>query len=99
MAALGAAKADVDGASTASFQELIDPLKAPPEAELTSTDGSAMRIVGKIPGEKPQVLKLLVPVRPIIEAARAAHPTTTIHVIDSTFINEDINSLISHDRL
>ena len=37
------------------------------------------------------------PVRPIIDAARAAHPTTTIHVIDSTFINEDINSLITHD--
>jgi RND superfamily putative drug exporter len=97
VAALGAAKADVDGVSTPSFEELIDPLKAPPEAELTSADGSAMRIIGKIPGEKPQILKLLVPVRPIIDAARAAHPTTTIHVIDSTFINEDINSLISHD--
>ena len=37
-------------------------------AELTAADGSAMRIIGRIPGEKAQVLKLLVPVRPIIDA-------------------------------
>ena len=97
VATLGAATADVDGVSMKTFDQLIDPLTAPPTADLTSADGSAMRIVGRIPGEKPQVLKLLVPIRPIVDAARAAHPTTTIHVIDSTFINDDINSLISHD--
>ena len=54
VAALGAAKADVDGVSTPSFIELIDPLKAPPEAELASADGSAMRIIGKIPARSPR---------------------------------------------
>jgi len=38
---------------------------------------------------------LLVPIRPIVDAARAAHPGTTFNIIDATFINEDINSLIS----
>jgi RND superfamily putative drug exporter len=96
-AALGAAQADLGGVSTPTFDELIDPLTAPPAAELVAADGSAVRIIGRIPGEKASVVKLLTPIRPILDAARAADPATTIHVVDSTFINDDINNLISRD--
>jgi putative drug exporter of the RND superfamily len=95
--ALGAAQVDLGGTPTKTFDQLIDPLTAPPTAELISADGSAARIVARIPGEKTQVLKLLAPIRALMDGFRAAHPGTTIHVIDSTFINDDINSLISHD--
>ena len=97
VAALGAARADVGGVATPTFDQLTDPLTAPAAAHLVSADGSAVRIVGRIPGEKLQVKDLLTPIRPIIDAAVAAHPETTIHVVDSTFINDDINGLISHD--
>ena len=60
-----------------------------------SADGSTVRVVGRIPGEKPAVKARLVPVPAIIEATRTANPGMTIHVIDSTFINDDINNLIS----
>jgi putative drug exporter of the RND superfamily len=94
---LGAAQADVNGTTMKTFDQLLDPLTAPPTAGLVSADGSAVRVIGRIPGEKPQVLQLLTPIRPLMDSFRAAHPMTTIHVIDSTFINDDINGLISHD--
>jgi len=67
VATLGAATADVDGVSMKTFDQLIDPLTAPPTADLTSADGSAMRIIGRIPGEPgPGSVPLDGP-RPIIE--------------------------------
>ena len=38
---------------------------------------------------------LIAPVGPILDAAQAANPNLTIHAISSTFINDDINELIS----
>ena len=92
---LTAARGELAGTSTTSFATVADPLNAPPAAGLVSADGSTVRIVGRINGDKDRTGPLLVPVRPIVDAARAASPGTTIHIIDSTFINEDINSLIS----
>ena len=92
---LTAAKGDLAGASTTSFETVADPLTAPPAAGLVSADGSTVRIVGRINGDKARTGPLLIPVRPIVGAARAANPALTIHIIDGTFINEDINTLIS----
>ena len=50
-----------------------------------------------MPGEDPQVEALLEPIPAIIAAARAAMPDARLHVISNTFINRDINDLISHD--
>src|SRR5258706_2531273 len=38
---------------------------------------------------------LFLPAPAIVDAARAANPTLTIHTVSSTFINEDINNLIN----
>jgi putative drug exporter of the RND superfamily len=95
VAKLHAAGAPVDGVQTPTFDQLADPLTSPPEAGLVSPDGSTVRIVGRIPGEKDRVASLLVPIPAIIEDVRAANPTLVIHTISSTFINNDINELIS----
>jgi uncharacterized membrane protein YdfJ with MMPL/SSD domain len=92
---LAAASVDVGGVATPTFDQLVDPFKAPPALGLISADGTTVRIVGRIPGDKEAVRALLVPVPAIIAAARAAAPDATIHVVDSTFINADINDLIS----
>ncbi len=94
---LRTARVDLEGVATPTFDQLVDPFKAPPAAELISTDGTTVRIVGRVPGERPRVKLLLAPVLPIVDAARAANPATTIHVISGTFINDDITTLISHD--
>ncbi|MBI2776299.1 MAG: MMPL family transporter [Chloroflexi bacterium] len=97
LADLGAATVEIDGSRTPTFRELVDPFSAPPAAGLVSSDGSAVRIVGRVPGERPAVKRLLVPVRPIVDAVRAANPDLAIHIVSSTFINDDIDGLISGD--
>ncbi len=94
-AALKSANAPLVGAQTPTFDQLVDPFAAPPEAGLVSADGSTVRIVGRINGDKERVTPLIAPVRPIVDAAKAAHPDLRIHTISSTFINDDINALIN----
>ena len=92
---LHAASAEIDGVSKPSFDQLIDPYQAPPAAGLVSPDGSTVRIVARVPGDDPTVHALLAPVRPIVDAARAANPGLEVHAISQTFISDDINRLIS----
>jgi RND superfamily putative drug exporter len=92
---LRAAGAEVDGTSTPTFDQIPNPFEVPPQAGLVSADGTAVRIVTRVPGDDERVQTLLEPVLPIIDAARAAHPELRIHAVSSTFINEDINELIS----
>ena len=92
---LHAAGAPIDGVQTASFDELADPFQAPAEAGLVSADGSTVRIVGRVSGDSTRVAPLVAPILPILTDARTAHPGLVIHAIGSTFINDDINALIS----
>src|SRR4029079_4272821 len=55
-----------------------------------------VRIVGRIDGDKDRVTPLIAPVLPILADARTANPDLAIHAISSTFINDDINALISN---
>ncbi|MBF8291147.1 MAG: hypothetical protein HW391_2115, partial [Chloroflexi bacterium] len=95
VADLGAAHATVDGTDAPTFDELVDPFLAPPQAGLVSADGTTVQVVGNVPGERPEVEQRLVPIPAIVDAARAALPDATIHVISNTFISRDINDLIS----
>ena len=79
------------------FEQLVDPLTAPPEAGLVSPDGSAVRIVARVPGDGEA---LAAPhrsrCRPLLDAdPRAAHPDLAIHALNSTLANEEINELIN----
>ena len=94
-AKLKGASAPIDGVQTATFDQLADPLHAPPGAGLVSADGSTVRIVGRISGDKTRVTPLLVPILPILHDAQAANPGLAIHAVSGTFINDDINALIS----
>jgi putative drug exporter of the RND superfamily len=95
VAKLHAAGVDIDGVRTPTFDQLADPFLAPPEAGLVSPDGSTVRIVARVPGDSDRVAALLVPILPILDEARAANPNLAIHAISSTFIGDDINTLIS----
>ena len=94
---LGAASAQVDGITTPSFGQLLNPFEAPPQAGLISPDGTTVRIVGTVSGDGRKVATLLEPVHPLIETARAANPGLRMHVVSFTFINDDITELISSD--
>jgi uncharacterized membrane protein YdfJ with MMPL/SSD domain len=95
VANLAGASATVGGRSTKSFDQVVDPFRAPPAADLISPDGSAVRVIANVPGERPEVEQALTPVPGIVDAARAAMPAAEIHIISATFINRDINGLIS----
>ena len=97
VAKLHASTAEIDGVATPSFDQLVNPFEAPPQAGLISPDGTTVRIVGRVPGDSTRVAALLAPVQPIIDTARAANPAATIHVVSFTFINDDITKLISSD--
>ena len=93
--ALRASSVAIDGQDTPTFDQIPNPFEVPPAAGLLSADGTTARIVARIAGDDELVSALLEPILPIIDAARAAHPELTIHVVSSTFINDDINELIS----
>lgn len=96
VADLMAATATVDGAAgTPTFKQVVDPFVAGPQSGLLSPDGSTVQVVGTIPGERPIVEQKLDPVPEIVDAAKARMPNAQVHVISSTFINRDINEVIS----
>ncbi|MGZ8514713.1 MAG: MMPL family transporter, partial [Candidatus Limnocylindrales bacterium] len=92
---LRASSAEIGGVTKPSFDQLVDPFQAPPAAGLISPDGTTVRIAARVPGDDPTVHALLAPVRPIVDAARAANPGLRVHAISNTFISDDINALIS----
>ena len=92
---LHGAGASVDGVMTPTFDQLADPFAAPPAAGLVSPDGSAVRIVARVPGDSDRVKTLLAPVPAIIDGSRAANPALVIHAVSGTFINDDITKLIN----
>ena len=95
VASLRTAGAPIDGIQTPTFDQLADPFQAPPQAGLVAPDGSTVRITGRIAGEDARVATLLAPILPILDTARATNPGLAIHAVSSTFINQDINHLIS----
>src|SRR4051794_25335071 len=95
VAKLQGSAAPIAGVQTPTFSQLPDPFTAPPQAGLVAPDGSTVRIVGRIDGDETRVTPLIAPVRPILDAARAENPGLRIHAISSTFINDDIMSLIN----
>lgn len=97
VADLTAAHASVDGVDSRTFDSVVDPFSAPPEAGLVSADGTTVQIVGTIPGERARVEQLLAPIPSIVESARVAMPASAIHAVSNTLINNDINELISGD--
>jgi RND superfamily putative drug exporter len=94
---LESAHATVDGADEPVFDSVVDPFAAPASAGLVSPDGTTVQVVGNIPGEAAAVQQKLVPVPAIVDRAKAALPGATIHVVSSTFLNRDINELITND--
>jgi len=99
VADLTAAKASVDGVEQPTFDSVVDPYSlSPAEAGgVISPDASTVQVVGNIPGERPVVEQKLAPVPAIVDAARARMSTAQIHIVSSTFINRDINELISSE--
>ena len=92
---LQATHADYQGTDTRTFSQLGDPFQAPPTMGLVSADGSTVRIIGRVDGERPRTSVLLAPILPMLAEQRAAHPDLAIHAVSSTFINDDITNLIN----
>ena len=95
--AMTEATASVDGAEQPTFDSVIDPFLAPAEAGLISPDGTTVQVVGNVPGERDVVAQKLAPVPALVDATRAALPNARVHVISSTFINDDITGLINEE--
>ena len=97
VADLLAARAPVDGVDEPTFDEVVDPIVAGPQSGLISPDGSTVQVVGNVPGERPVVAQRLVPVPAIVDAMRTRLPDARVHVVSSTFINNDIGELINDE--
>src|SRR5215210_2046385 len=95
--AMSEARATVDRAEQPTFDSVIDPFLVPAESGLISPDRTTVQVVGNVPGERDVVAQKLVPVPAIVDATRAALPNARVHVISSTFINNDITDLINEE--
>jgi uncharacterized membrane protein YdfJ with MMPL/SSD domain len=95
LAAMAAHATEIDGASTPTFDEIVDPRLAPPEAGLVSPDQTTVRITAAVPGDGEDLEARLTSMRGFLDEARAAHPALRIHSLDGSLANEDIQELVN----
>jgi RND superfamily putative drug exporter len=94
---LRALEVTLDGQAQPVFEEVLDPLTAPPQAGLVSPDGTAVRIVARASAEPPDAEARVAPVGPAIEEIQAAHPDVRIHGLSGTLANEQISEIVNDD--
>ncbi len=87
----------VDGASVATFEDIVDPRLAPPQARLISPDRTTIRIVARLPGERGEVVQRLEPVPGLLVDLRERYPDLRIHALNGTLANDDISTLVNDD--
>jgi RND superfamily putative drug exporter len=92
---LAAARASVDGETTATFEQVANPFAPGAGSLLISPDGTTVQVVGIIPGDDAVVEQKLAPVPAIVDGAKARMPGAEIHLVSRTFINRDFNEVIS----
>ena len=87
----------LDGQAQPVFEEVTDPLTAPPQAGLVSPDGTTVRVIARASAESPNAEARVAPVGPAIEEIQAAHPAFRIHGLSGTLANEQISEIVSND--
>jgi uncharacterized membrane protein YdfJ with MMPL/SSD domain len=87
----------VGGATTPTFDQVIDPLRAPPEAGLVSPDRTTVRVVASFPEAGTDIAERLAPVPAFLGELRAAHPDLRIHGLNNRLANDDISTLVNDD--
>jgi RND superfamily putative drug exporter len=85
----------VDGETVPTFDQVVPPLLAPPDAGLVSPDRTAVRIPARLMGLGEEVDQRLVPVRGFLADLRTAHPDLAIHGLNNSLANEDISELVN----
>ncbi|HEY8990266.1 MAG TPA: MMPL family transporter, partial [Candidatus Limnocylindrales bacterium] len=92
---LTALQGPVDGVAGPVFEQLVDPMTAPPSAGLISPDRTTVRIVAQVPGDGAVLAQRLKPVPDLVAQIKAAYPTYRIHVLNNTLANNEISTLIN----
>ena len=92
---LGALTATVDGKTGPVFEQLIDPTQAPPEAALISPDKTTARIAARVPGDGDVLTQRLAPVPALVDQLKADYPNLSIHPLNNTLTNDEIQKLIN----
>jgi RND superfamily putative drug exporter len=95
VARMNGLQATVDGTSGPVFEQLIDPVTAPPQANLISPDRTTAEIVARVPGDGGVLTQRLEPVPAALEEIRAAHLELRIHALNNTLANGEISELIN----
>ena len=90
-------RSTVDGATVPTFDQVVDPLAAPPQAQLVSPDRTTVRIAARVPGDRAALVKRLEPVPGFIRDMRTSHPILAIHALNNTLANNDISRLVNED--
>ncbi len=92
---LTALQSTVDGTTGPVFTDLVDPTKAPPQANLVSPDRTTAEIVARVPGDGVVITERLEPVPAALAEIRTAHPGLQIHALNNALANDEISELIN----
>ena len=87
----------VAGAQVTTFDQVVDPRRAPAEAGLVSPDRTTVRVVASFPDEGTDVTERLAPVPGFLDELRVAHPDLRIHGLNNRLANDDISTLVNDD--
>jgi uncharacterized membrane protein YdfJ with MMPL/SSD domain len=97
VARMSALTTTVDGQTAPVFDRVVDPLKAPPAADLVSPDRTTVRISARVPGEGDALDARMESLPAFIDEVRTAHPELTIHALNNRLANDDISKLVNDD--
>ena len=92
---VGALQTTAEGTTGPVFEQLVDPMTAPPSAGLVSPDRTTVRVVARVPGDGEKLVARLDPVPALVAEIKAAHPAYRIHALNNTLANAEISELIN----
>jgi RND superfamily putative drug exporter len=95
LARIAGARSTVAGVEGPVFEQVVDPLHAPPQAGLVSPDGSTVRIVARVPGDGAALGNRMAPVPAIIDELQVAHPDVRILPLNNVLANREIMHLVN----
>ncbi|HET7026903.1 MAG TPA: MMPL family transporter [Candidatus Limnocylindrales bacterium] len=97
VATLSGLRSSVDGHDGPVFADVVDPRRAPPQAELVSADRTAARVIAHAPGDGDVLDERLAPLPAALDQLQARHADVRLFGLSNWLANREISEVVNSD--
>ncbi|HEY3524252.1 MAG TPA: MMPL family transporter, partial [Candidatus Limnocylindrales bacterium] len=97
VARLSALRSTVGGVEGPVFADVVDPRRAPPQADLVSADRTTARVIAHAPGDGDVLDQRLAPLPEALDSLAGAHPDVTVLGLSNWLANREISRVVNDD--